>query len=261
VTHENAALECRQIRQRFGHTQVLCGVNLSLRTGERMALIGPNGAGKSTLFHVLSGGQRPTSGQVLLHGRRIDGLGPRAIQRLGLGRSFQVSQLFGRLSVWDHLRCAVLAASPARGVWWRRLDALDEVTARATHWLQLLGLEPSRDRPAMALSYAEQRALELGMTLAGGAEVLLLDEPTAGMSRSETGRFVALLRQVTQGCSVLLVEHDMGVVFELADRVAVLAQGELIACDRPEAVRADPLVQQAYLGQTVGAGTRAQEAL
>jgi branched-chain amino acid transport system ATP-binding protein len=242
------ALELHDVRKHYGRTEVLRGTSLALRPGERLALIGPNGAGKSTLFDLISGRSRCSAGRILLHGRRIDGLAPHEIHRLGLARSFQVSNLFGRLSAFENLRCAVLWGLGYRYAFWRPLAGARDATERAEQVLQEIGLQRRRDALAASLSYAEQRALELGITVAGGAGVILLDEPTAGMSRSETAHFVGLIRSVTAGRTLLVVEHDMGVVFELADRIAVLVQGEVIACDTPERVRADARVRDAYLG-------------
>lgn len=236
------------LAKRFGSTEVLRDVSLSVARGERVALIGPNGAGKSTLFNLISGRDAPSAGSVTLDGRRIDGLAPQQINRLGLARSFQVSSLFARLSAGDNLRCAMLWSAGQRYSFWHRLCGLRELNARADALLERLGLSGRRDTPAAELSYAEQRALELGVTVAGGAGVILLDEPTAGMSRSETERCVELIRELSAGRTLLMVEHDMGVVFELADRIAVLAQGRVIAFGTPEQVRADAQVQQAYLG-------------
>jgi branched-chain amino acid transport system ATP-binding protein len=242
------ALELRDVQKRFGKTGIIRGASLQVRPGERVAIIGPNGAGKSTLFNLVSGRNAPSAGQILLNGRRIDGLPPHRISRLGLARSFQVSNLFTQLSVFENLRCAVLWSLGYRYAFWRFLSGLRDANQRAEHVLALLRLESRRDVPALNLTYAEQRALEIGLTIAGGADVILLDEPTAGMSRSETRRFVQLIRAVTAGRTLLMVEHDMGVVFDLADRIAVLVHGEFIAFDTPSAVRADPRVQEAYLG-------------
>ena len=241
-------LRVEGLTKRHGRTEVLRGVSLAIGRGERVALIGPNGAGKSTFFNLVSGRDAPSAGSVWLDGRRIDGLPPQAISRLGLGRSFQVSHLFARLSAFDNLRCAMLWSQGQRYGFWRNLASLRELGARAEALLDRLGLGARRNEPAASLSYAEQRALEIGVTVAGGAHLILLDEPTAGMSRSETARCIALIRELTAGRTLLMVEHDMGVVFELADRIAVLAQGELIAFGTPAQVRADARVQQAYLG-------------
>ena len=245
------ALELRELRKNFGKTEIIRGASLRVAAGERVAIIGPNGAGKSTLFNLVSGRLSATSGEVLLHGRRIDGLKPFEVNRLGLARSFQVSNLFTRLSVFENVRCAVLWAMGYRYAFWKFLADLRDANERADEVLTMIKLDEKRDVPAMNLTYAEQRALEIGITIAGGANVILLDEPTAGMSRSETTRFIQLIRDVTVGKTLLTVEHDMGVVFGLADRIAVLVYGEVIAFDTPDAVRANPRVQEAYLGSAV----------
>ena len=248
------AIELRALHKSFGATTVIRGIDLSIASGERVALIGPNGAGKSTLFELLSGGTRASGGSILLNGRPIGGLSPHAIRRLGLARSFQTSRLFGRLSVFDNLRCSVLGAQQRQHVFWRFLAGMHDINRRTDTLLQRLGLAAERDTLAMHLSHADQRRLELGLTVAGDADVLLLDEPTAGMSRDETASCIALIRELTEGRTLLLVEHDMAVVFDLADRVAVLVHGELLAFDTPATVRANPRVQAAYLGDAIGSG-------
>jgi branched-chain amino acid transport system ATP-binding protein len=242
------AVELRDVRKSFGKTEIIRGASLAVRPGERVAIIGPNGAGKSTLFNLVSGRLAPSSGDILVHGRRVNGLKPYQVNRMGLARSFQVSNLFTRLSVFENVRCAVLWSLGYRYAFWKFLADLTDANERAEQVLEMIKLERKRDVLAMNLTYAEQRALEIGITIAGGAGVILLDEPTAGMSKSETQRFVALIRDVTQGKTLLTVEHDMGVVFGLADKIAVLVYGEVIAFDVPEAVRANPRVQEAYLG-------------
>ncbi|QIL79491.1 ABC transporter ATP-binding protein [Diaphorobacter sp. HDW4A] len=251
VSHAPHALELRHLRKRFGSTEIIRDVNLSIHHGERVAFIGPNGAGKSTLFNLISGCARASSGNVLLDGADITAKRPFEINRLGLARSFQISNLFSNMSVFDNLRCSVLWRMGYRYAFWRLLAKARDANARTHELLQMLGLADRASVLASQLSYAEQRVLEIGITIAGGASVILLDEPTAGMSRSETERFTALIRTVTEGRTLLTVEHDMSVVFGLADRVAVLAQGELIAFDTPERIRANARVQEAYLGVPV----------
>jgi len=248
------AVELRDVRKSFGKTEIIRGTSLAVKAGERVAIIGPNGAGKSTLFNLISGRFGPSSGEIRLRGERIDGKPPYEIARRGLARSFQVSNLFTRLSVFENVRCAVLYAMGHRYAFWRFLADLKDANERAEAVLAMIKLERRRDHLAMNLTYAEQRALEIGITIAGGADVILLDEPTAGMSRSETGRFVELIREVTVGKTLLTVEHDMGVVFGLADKIAVLVYGEVIAFDTPGAVRANPRVQEAYLGSVLAHG-------
>ena len=244
------ALRLSRVCKSFGRASILKQVDLAIAAGERHAVIGPNGAGKSTLFHVISARTPASSGSIALHGEEISGLPPRAINRRGLSRSFQINNLFPSLTVFDNLRCAVLWTRGARYSFWRPLDGLREVRARAEEVLEQIGLSHKRDAPAGVLSYAAQRALEIGVTIAGGADVLLLDEPTSGMSRSESDEAVALIRRVTHGKTLVMVEHDMSVVFGLADRISVLVHGELLATGAPGEIRGDPRVQEAYLGKT-----------
>ncbi len=245
------ALELRELRKSFGKTEIIRGVDLAVRAGERVAIIGPNGAGKSTLFNLISGRFAPTSGQVLLHGARIEGKKPFEVNRMGLSRSFQITNIFPNLSVFENLRCGVLWSMGYRYSFWRFLSSLDDANDRAHQLMEMIHLEKKRDVLAVNLTYAEQRALEIGITIAGGASVILLDEPTAGMSVTETTRFIGLIKEVTEGRTLLTVEHDMGVVFGLADRIAVVVYGEVLAFDTPEAVRANARVQEAYLGSSV----------
>jgi branched-chain amino acid transport system ATP-binding protein len=243
-----AAVELRRVTKLFGKTVIIRGVDLAVAPGERVAIIGPNGAGKSTLFNLISGRFAPTSGEILLNGDRIDGLLPYEVNRKGLSRSFQITNIFGRLSVFENLRCGLLWVTGHRYAFWKFLADLTDANTRAEELLRMIRLDHKRDTLAMNLTYAEQRALEIGITIAGGSGVILLDEPTAGMSKSETARFIELIREVTVGKTLLTVEHDMGVVFGLADKIAVLVYGEVIAFDVPEKVRANARVQEAYLG-------------
>ncbi|TDQ43479.1 ABC transporter ATP-binding protein [Tepidicella xavieri] len=244
-------LELKDLRKSFGKTEIIRGANLAVQAGERVAIIGPNGAGKSTLFNLISGRFAPTSGEVWLNGQRIDGKKPFEINRLGLSRSFQITNIFPKLSVFENLRCGVLWSLGYKYTFFKFLADLDDANERAEELLEMIRLDKKRDTLAMNLTYAEQRALEIGITIAGGANVVLLDEPTAGMSKSETKRFIELIREVTVGKTLLTVEHDMGVVFGLADKIAVVVYGEVIAYDTPEAVRANQRVQEAYLGSVL----------
>lgn len=245
------ALELKNLRKSFGKTEIIRGINLAVNPGERVAIIGPNGAGKSTLFNLISGRFEPTSGEVLLNGIRIDGKKPFEINRLGLSRSFQITNIFPKLSVFENLRCSVLWSLGYRYTFFKFLADLDDANVRADELMQMIKLDKKHDVLAMNLTYAEQRALEIGITIGGGAGVILLDEPTAGMSKSETSRFIDLIKTVTEGKTLLTVEHDMGVVFGLADKIAVVVYGEVIAFDTPDAVRANARVQEAYLGSAV----------
>jgi branched-chain amino acid transport system ATP-binding protein len=253
------ALELKDLRKSFGKTEIIRGANLAVKPGERVAIIGPNGAGKSTLFNLISGRFGPSSGEIVLNGQQIADMRPYEINRMGLARSFQVSNLFTRLSVFENLRCGVLWSQGYKYSFWKFLSKLHDANARAEELMKMIKLDKKRDTLAMNLTYAEQRALEIGITIAGGANVVLLDEPTAGMSKSETKRFIDLIRDVTVGKTLLTVEHDMGVVFGLADKIAVLVYGEVIAFDVPDAVRANAKVQEAYLGSVL-ADAQAAEA-
>ncbi len=254
TVHPHPALELKDLRKSFGKTEIIRGVNLAVQAGERIAVIGPNGAGKSTLFNLISGRFAPSSGQVLLNGQRVDGKRPFEINRLGLSRSFQITNIFPKLSVFENLRCGVLWSLGYKYSFLKFLAGLDDANERASGLMAQIRLDRKRDVLAMNLTYAEQRALEIGITIAGGASVILLDEPTAGMSRSETSRFIDLIKEVTVGKTLLTVEHDMGVVFGLADRIAVVVYGEVLAYDTPDAVRANARVQEAYLGSPVADG-------
>jgi branched-chain amino acid transport system ATP-binding protein len=242
------AVELVEVHKSFGRTPVIRGVSLSLEPGRRHALIGPNGAGKSTLFNLITGKFPVTSGRIRVKGEDVTGLRPYQINRRGLSRSFQVTNIFPRLSVFENVRCSVLWSLGYRYSFWHRVSAARAVLERTEMVLEQLNLTARRDVPAGVLAYAEQRALELGITIAGGADVVLLDEPTSGMSRSETEHVVQLIRQVSAGKTLIMVEHDMSVVFDLADRIAVLVYGQVIAHDTPERIRANPAVQEAYLG-------------
>ncbi len=245
------ALELKDLRKSFGKTEIIRGINVAIPAGERVGIIGPNGAGKSTLFNLISGRFEPSSGEVLLNGHAIHGKKPFEINRLGLSRSFQITNIFPKLSVFENLRCGVLWSLGYKYTFLKFLADLTDANDRADELMEMVKLDKKHDVLAMNLTYAEQRALEIGITIAGGANVILLDEPTAGMSKSETSRFIKLIKDVTVGKTLLTVEHDMGVVFGLADKIAVVVYGELLAYDTPEAVRTNRLVQEAYLGSAV----------
>jgi branched-chain amino acid transport system ATP-binding protein len=242
------AIEIIDLHKNFGDTRIIRGVSLRVPAGERHAIIGPNGAGKSTLFNLISGRLAPTAGTVQLKGEDITGLPPHLINRRGLSRSFQVTNIFPRLSVWENVRCAVLWSLGYKYAFWRGIEGLTDVRKRSETILEAIDLIDRRHVQAGMLAYAEQRALEIGITIAGGADIILLDEPTAGMSAGEAARAVALIRKVSEGRTLIMIEHDMGVVFDLADRISVLVYGEIIASDSPARIRQDGAVQTAYLG-------------
>jgi len=245
------AIALHGVVQRVGAQTVLDGVELSIAAGERHALIGPNGAGKSTLFNLISGRFPVSAGRIELGGRDITGKKPFEINRLGLSRSFQITNIFPKMSVFENIRCATLYPLGYKYSFWHRLDALKDAADRADDIVRRIGLKARSDTMAGLLTYAEQRALEIGITVAGGAEVILLDEPTAGMSRSESDAAVELIRRMTEGKTLVMVEHDMSVVFGLADRISVVVYGEVIASDVPARIRESRAVQEAYLGTTL----------
>jgi branched-chain amino acid transport system ATP-binding protein len=243
------ALSLQNVTKSFGQMEIIRGVTLEVPEGERHAVIGPNGAGKSTLFNLISGRFPISSGSIRLEDQEISGLKPYEINRRGLSRSFQVTNIFPRLSVYENIRCAVLWSLGYKYSFWRGVNGLTDARQRSEDIMERIGLAARRRDQAGVLTYAEQRALEIGITIAGGARVILLDEPMAGMSRSETEHAVALVRRVTEGKTLLMVEHDMGVVFGIADRISVLVYGKIIASDTPQRIRENAAVKEAYLGE------------
>jgi len=241
-------LELRNVHKSFGQVEIIRGANLSVHAGERHGLIGPNGAGKSTLFNMICGLFNPSRGEIRFTGRRIDGLTPERINRLGLGRSFQITSLFPRLSALENLRIAVMPRFGVRLSVLCRLSRHEGVNARAEELLHAVRLGARRDVPAGELSYSEQRALEIALALASDPFLILLDEPTSGMSREEAVHVIELIRRVATGRALLMVEHDMDVVFQLCDRLSVLVDGKVIASGGPEDIRANSAVREAYLG-------------
>ncbi len=247
------ALELRGVTKKFGKTEIIRGVDLQVRPGERVAVIGPNGAGKSTLANLLSGDLPPTSGTITLEGHDITGWSPEKISRHRLGRSYQKTNIFRTFTVWDNVRLA--AQSRAQPMpfnplgWLGQADRMAAVNARAERAIELAGLQQRRHTLAGAASHGEQRQLEIAMTLATEPAVLLLDEPLAGMGAMEAERMVELLLRLKQDHAMMLVEHDMDAIFALADHLTVMVNGQVIASDTPAAVRADRGVQAAYLGE------------
>jgi len=246
-----AALELIGIHKSFGNSKIINGVDLAVDSGERHAIIGPNGAGKSTLFNLISGFYEVSKGHIKLRGHDITNNVPHQINRLGLSRSFQVTNLFPKMSVFENIRCALLWPLKYKYSFWHRCNRRKELNEKTEELLAQINMTDRRNIPAGELAYAEQRALEVGITIAGGADVILLDEPTAGMSHSETDRAVNLIRSVTEDKTLVVVEHDMSVVFDLADRISVLVYGEIIATDVPDSIRSNADVQEAYLGREV----------
>ena len=217
-----AALELSGLTKSFGKTEIIRGVDLSIGKNERHAIIGPNGAGKSTLFNLITGRFAQTGGTVSLHGANLAGKEPYEINRMGLSRSFQITNIFPAMTVFENVRCSLLWSMGYKYSFWNLVARSKALTEGAEAILEQINLTERRNLPAGVLSYAEQRALEIGITIAGGADVIMLDEPTAGMSHSETDYIVELIRTVTEGKTLIMVEHDMGVVFGLADYISVL---------------------------------------
>lgn len=243
------AISLSAVTKRFGASEIIRGVDLTVSAGERHALIGPNGAGKSTLFNLISGQFRPTSGQIFLSGRRSNRDAPEMIARRGIARSFQITNLFARLTVFETLRLGVMANHGIRFCFWRTAASRRDVAHDVWALLGDVNLTHRADTPAGELPYSEQRALELAVTMALRPEVILLDEPTAGMSVDEAAQTVALVRRLTTGRTLFVVEHDMDVVFSLCDRISVLVHGRIIATGTPEEIAKNESVNEAYLGK------------
>jgi len=250
--NQNVSLRLSEVRKSFGSTSIINGVSLDVFEGERHAIIGPNGAGKSTLFNLISGRYGLSAGRIELKGQDITNLDPQNINRSGLSRSFQITNIFPKMSVYENIRCATLWSLGYRYSLFRRISTIRSVRNRADEIIELIGLGDREEKLAGELTYAEQRALEIGITIASGSDVILLDEPTAGMSRAETNAAVELISKVTTQKTLLMVEHDMGVVFDLADRISVLVYGEIIATGSPSEIRSNQLVKDAYLGTQEG---------
>lgn len=246
-------LSLQGLRKSFGEVEIIRGVDLDVRPGERHALIGPNGAGKSTLFHLISGRLPATSGQIVFNGKPIRGMSAEDINKRGLARSFQITNIFAGLSVFENLRIAVMRRHGLQFTLWRFAHKLRAVNEEVQHLLEQVRLARRADSVAGELSYSEQRSLEIAMTLASDPQLIMLDEPMAGMSHEETDYTAGLIREVTQGRTLMIVEHDMDVVFALSDRISVLVYGSIVATGTPDEIRNDARVKEAYLGEEVGA--------
>jgi len=246
-------LSIRGLRKSFGATEIMRGVALDVHTGERHALIGPNGAGKSTLFHLLSGHLAPSAGEIRFDGRQIGGRSPQAINRLGLARSFQITNVFPGLTVFENIRLAVMRPYGLQYALWKFIDHDRRIRRETERLLELVRLTARASTLAGEMAYSEQRSLEIAMTLASDPKLVLLDEPMAGMATEETQYTAQLVREVTQGRTLMIVEHDMDVVFSLSDRISVLVYGQVIATGSPDEIRNDDRVKEAYLGEEVSA--------
>ena len=241
-------LELKNVKKQFGPTEIIRGVNLNVKKGEIHSLIGPNGAGKSTLYNLISGVYGLTSGTIKFNNKNIENLPSYEIFRLGLSRSFQITNIFPKMSVFENVRCGLLWNMNYKYSILKILDNNQDLNDQTNAILEQISLSNYSKEPAGLLSYADQRALEIGITIAGGAETVLLDEPTAGMSKSETERATNLIRNIAKNRTILIVEHDMGVVFDLSDTISVLVYGEVICSDKPENVKTNKAVKEAYLG-------------
>ena len=245
-------IEIESLSKSFGNTKVIIDCNLSIREGEFHSIIGPNGAGKSTLFNLITGLYPPTSGSIRFKGEEIVGLRPFQINRKGLSRSFQITNIFTEMSVFENIRCSLLWMFGYRHSFWQGINRLKDVRDRAEEILEQIGMTERRNVIAGTLSYAEQRLLEIGITIGSGAEVILLDEPTAGLSKHETDEMIALIQERMRGKTLIFVEHDMDVVFAISDRISVLVYGRILASGEPLMIKENKQVQEAYLGSIEG---------
>lgn len=242
-------LETKSICHDFSGLQVLMDVNLEVQEGERHAIIGPNGAGKTTLFNVITGTYQPSEGQVFFKSKEITGLPSHKLVRLGMGRSFQITSTFTWLTAFQNIRMGILSKRGIRFNFFRFLDKMDDVTRETDAVLKRINLDGERDIPANMLSYGKSRSLEISMALATDPDLVMLDEPTSGMSVDETHNAVALIRRLTEGKTMVIIEHDMDVVFSLADRITVLHLGGILASGTPDEIRDNQAVKDAYLGE------------
>ena len=245
-------LQIESLAKSFGKTKVIFDVTLAVKNGEFHSIIGPNGAGKSVLFNLITGVYKPTSGSIRFKGEEIAGLRPFQINRRGLSRGFQITNIFREMSVFENIRCSLLWELGHRYSFWQPIDRLKDARDGAEEILEQIGMTKRRDVVAGTLSYAEQRLLEIGITIGSGAEVILLDEPTAGLSKHETDEMIALIRQRMKGKTLVLVEHDMDVVFAISNRISVLVYGQIIASGEPEMIKENRQIQEAYLGSIEG---------
>jgi branched-chain amino acid transport system ATP-binding protein len=241
-------LEIKGLYHDFKGLKVLFGIDLEVEKGERHAIIGPNGAGKTTLFNVITGTYSPRKGQIFFRGTDITGYPPQKLVRLGMGRSFQITSTFSGLTAFQNIRMGILSSQGIRFNMLHMIDRMKPITRATDKMLKRIDLQAERDIPAGMLSYGKNRSLEIGMALATSPSLIMLDEPTAGMSVDETHTAVELIRYLTVDKTLVIIEHDMDVVFSLADRITVLHLGKVLASGSPEQIRTNPAVKDAYLG-------------
>ena len=252
IPSENKGMEILQVKdvyKDFSGLKVLMGVTFTVKANEKHAIIGPNGAGKTTLFNIISGKYRPSSGSILFRENEVGGLSPYVLNHLGMCRSFQITNIFQNLTVFENVCAGVRSHAGLRYHLFRTLDRQLKIIARAEQIIEQVGLAEVKQRPAYELSYGQQRALEIGIALSSEPELVLLDEPTAGMTREETEEMVKLMMSVVENRTLMIIEHDMDVVFSLADTISVLHNGTILASGKPDAIRNDPRVKDAYLGE------------
>ena len=249
MSEQSEYLHIRDIHKDFSGLKVLTGVDFRVREKERHAVIGPNGAGKTTLFNIISGNFKASSGAILFKGRDVSGKPAHAMNRLGLARSFQITNVFQELSVFDNIRSGVRSRQGLRYHFLRRPDHSRAINERTQAIAAEVGLQDVMHMPVSALSYGQQRALEIAITLSTEPELILLDEPTAGMTREETGQAIRMIDRVTAGRTLIIIEHDMDVVFSLADTISVLHYGTILVSGKPDEIRSDQRVKDAYLGE------------
>ena len=242
-------LETKGLYHDFSGLEVLFNINFQVEEGERHAVIGPNGAGKTTLFNVITGTYTPSNGKIFFKGRDITGAKPHKLARLGMGRSFQITSTFSRLTTFQNLRMGILSKRGIRFNLFRKLDKMEAITDETDEVLKRINLDGERDIPASLLSYGKHRSLEVSLAMATDPELVMLDEPTAGMSRDETHTAVELIRRLTEGKTMVIIEHDMDVIFSLADRITVLHMGEILASGPPDEIKENQAVKDAYLGE------------
>jgi branched-chain amino acid transport system ATP-binding protein len=242
-------LHIQNIHKDFSGLKVLTGVEFKVKEKERHAVIGPNGAGKTTLFNIISGKFKPSSGAILFKGQDISGKPPHVLNRLGLSRSFQITNVFQELSVFNNILAGVRSHYGLRYHFFKKPDRDRNICERVEAIIDEVGLMDVKDQPANSLSYGKQRALEIGITLSTEPELILLDEPTAGMTREETNQAIKMINQVTAGRTLIIIEHDMEVVFSLANTISVLHYGTILVSDTPEKIRNDQRVKDAYMGE------------
>jgi branched-chain amino acid transport system ATP-binding protein len=249
VEKNRGMLDIRGLHKDFSGLKVLSGVDFAVKKAERHAVIGPNGAGKTTLFNIITGKYKPSSGGIYYHGLLISGRPPHILNQMGIARSFQVTNVFQELSVFENVRAGVRCRQGLRYNFFKRPDRQAEINRKTEAILHAVGLSEVKDSSASSLSYGQQRALEIAITLSTEPELILLDEPTAGMTREETAGAIRLIDRVTREKTLLIIEHDMDVVFSLADTISVLHYGTILTSGKPEDIRKDQRVKDAYLGE------------